>query len=251
MPWTNIPTFTVGQILTSTVMNQFQVNGDIGNLVCTSTSRPAAPETGQTIYETDTNRNMKWSGAAWVDHVTATPAGGELAGTYPNPTVSTLGNVPIHNSSTTLSLRTGNVERIAVDSAGRVRQPYQPCCQLYRDATATAGGVIYWTGTHGVNTGSMWDGSTAVYAPITGIYRVAMQGMSANVINAAYCDIYKNSVYQNRRGYSSSTASGHKWISIDSYIAMNANEYIQWLPNGGDMYSDVAVYLQASLMLVS
>jgi hypothetical protein len=36
----------------------------------TSSTRPAAPWTGQTIYETDTNRNLQYNGSAWV---TTTP----------------------------------------------------------------------------------------------------------------------------------------------------------------------------------
>ena len=34
--------------------------------VCTSTSRPSSPYTGQTIFETDTNRMYVWNGTAWV-----------------------------------------------------------------------------------------------------------------------------------------------------------------------------------------
>lgn len=65
MPWTNLPTFTVGQVLTSTVMNQMRVNATIGHTICTSSSRPAAPDTGQMIYETDTQRVLVYSGTAW------------------------------------------------------------------------------------------------------------------------------------------------------------------------------------------
>jgi hypothetical protein len=36
-----------------------------GIAVCLSTTRPASPYTGQTIYETDTDRPMVWDGAAW------------------------------------------------------------------------------------------------------------------------------------------------------------------------------------------
>lgn len=34
--------------------------------VCTSTTRPAAPYTGQVIFETDTNRMLVWNTSAWV-----------------------------------------------------------------------------------------------------------------------------------------------------------------------------------------
>ena len=34
--------------------------------VCTSTTRPASPYTGQVIFETDTNRMLVWNTTAWV-----------------------------------------------------------------------------------------------------------------------------------------------------------------------------------------
>jgi hypothetical protein len=39
--------------------------------VCTSTTRPTAPYEGQTIYETDTDLMLVWSGSAWVEVVSA------------------------------------------------------------------------------------------------------------------------------------------------------------------------------------
>ena len=65
MPLTNIPTFTVGQVLTSATMNNMRVNATIGHTICTSSSRPAAPDTGTMIYETDTARMLVWNGSAW------------------------------------------------------------------------------------------------------------------------------------------------------------------------------------------
>lgn len=65
MAWTNIPTFTVGQVLTSTVMNQMRENANIGHLVCTSSNRPAAPDNGTMIYETDTLAFVVWNGTYW------------------------------------------------------------------------------------------------------------------------------------------------------------------------------------------
>lgn len=35
-------------------------------VICTSSTRPAAPVTGRAIYETDTLREMRWDGATWV-----------------------------------------------------------------------------------------------------------------------------------------------------------------------------------------
>lgn len=48
--------------------------------VCTSSTRPASPYTGMTIYETDTNRMYVWNGTAWVipNQTTQNPEGLEL-----------------------------------------------------------------------------------------------------------------------------------------------------------------------------
>ena len=55
-------------------------------VVCTSSTRPAAPLVGQTIFETDTGRLLVWKGAAWklvtpeMDGVTFTTQTGPSAG---------------------------------------------------------------------------------------------------------------------------------------------------------------------------
>jgi hypothetical protein len=35
-------------------------------ITCTSTTRPASPDEGMTIFETDTDRVLLWNGSAWV-----------------------------------------------------------------------------------------------------------------------------------------------------------------------------------------
>jgi hypothetical protein len=40
--------------------------GSLKQGVCTSTTRPASPYTGQVIFETDTKQTLVYSGAAWV-----------------------------------------------------------------------------------------------------------------------------------------------------------------------------------------
>lgn len=37
-----------------------------GTIICTSSTRPASPFEGQTIYETDTDLELRWTGSAWV-----------------------------------------------------------------------------------------------------------------------------------------------------------------------------------------
>lgn len=57
--------------------------------VCTSTTRPT-PTEGSLIYETDTNKLMLWNGTSWVTPMTNQSAGGDLSGTYPSPTISSV-----------------------------------------------------------------------------------------------------------------------------------------------------------------
>jgi hypothetical protein len=90
MSWTNLPAFTVGQILTSATMNDMRENANIGHLICTSTSRPAAPDEGTMIYETDTDLLYVWTGAAWlqVRRTTDSVATSLLTGTIPTSTLT-------------------------------------------------------------------------------------------------------------------------------------------------------------------
>lgn len=82
MAWTNVPTFTVGQVLTAATMNNMRVNATIGHTICTSSSRPASPDTGMMIYETDTGYTRVYDGSLWRQ---ASPA----------PTVTSLPASPV------------------------------------------------------------------------------------------------------------------------------------------------------------
>ena len=49
------------------VNNNFtKIDSQIGYSICTSSTRPSAPYTGQPIYETDTGLRRYWSGSAWI-----------------------------------------------------------------------------------------------------------------------------------------------------------------------------------------
>jgi hypothetical protein len=54
--------FTPG-VLTSSDVNTFLMRQAV--IVCTSTTRPASPNEGMTIYETDTDLTLQYTGTAW------------------------------------------------------------------------------------------------------------------------------------------------------------------------------------------
>ena len=100
MAWTDIPDFTVGQVLTSSRMNEMRDNANIGHVVCTSATRPSSPDTGAMIYETDTGKSYIWDGSAWQ----------QIAVSGSSPTLDTLTvsgyryspNIPMFSASGTV-----------------------------------------------------------------------------------------------------------------------------------------------------
>lgn len=50
---------------TGTTWSQRYTRQSAGTILCTSTSRPSAPATGDQIYEVDTRTQKVWTGAAW------------------------------------------------------------------------------------------------------------------------------------------------------------------------------------------
>lgn len=53
-------------VVTDLNENYDKIDDAVGTTVCTSTTRPASPFTGQTIFETDTNHFLVYSGTQWI-----------------------------------------------------------------------------------------------------------------------------------------------------------------------------------------
>jgi hypothetical protein len=57
-------TFTASSPLTAAQLNDYLMEQAV--ISCTSSTRPSSPNEGMTIYETDTDRILAYSGSAWV-----------------------------------------------------------------------------------------------------------------------------------------------------------------------------------------
>lgn len=58
-------TFVAGEVLTASDVNTYLMKQVV--IVCTSGTRPSSPNEGMTIYETDTDKVLVYSGSAWVE----------------------------------------------------------------------------------------------------------------------------------------------------------------------------------------
>lgn len=58
-------TFTAGSVLTASDVMTYLMNQVV--IVCTSGTRPGSPSEGMTIFETDTDKYLSYSGSAWIE----------------------------------------------------------------------------------------------------------------------------------------------------------------------------------------
>lgn len=63
-------TFTAGSVLTAAEVNDYLMRQAV--IVCTSGTRPASPVEGMTIYETDTDKLLIYSGSSWIEGLNLT-----------------------------------------------------------------------------------------------------------------------------------------------------------------------------------
>ena len=172
----------------------------IGSLkpgVCTSSTRPASPYEGQTIYETDTDVLSIWNGSAWK-------------------TVS-------------------STKGATFDSTGRMTNPVQPCFFVSNEAgsTASSGNKITFN-TESLDVGGCWDTTNHRFtAQVTGYYEITYSIL--NAAGAAFwVEIKKNGTAittgQYPRGY---TGTQYTPATATGILSLSANDYLEfWVGTG-------------------
>ena len=133
--------------------------------------------------------------------------------------VSGRGNYP-------LLMETNGIERMRIDSSGRVTMPYQPMCWLTHNSIVsyTQNALIQWTSSY--DPLSMFSGAPnyRVTVPVAGRYRITVD-LLINSGSTSPMAIY---VRQNgslvRRFYT--TNDGYQTSSISIILNCSANDYI-------------------------
>jgi hypothetical protein len=207
-----------------------------GHQVVTGITLPAAPIDGQVVYETDTKKIMNWNGSSWVEVMKSglTPASGDLSGTYPNPTVRNITNSPIHNSNTTLSFRTSNVERMSVDASGRLSLPYQPAASGWmNNGAGSLANAFYVANNLVINRGGHYNTSNGRFTcPVAGAYAMFYQTIAWASPGYGYVDVYKNGSGTGMFAHYNLTnlPGGNNWanLNVNAVIDCAANDYLQF-----------------------
>jgi hypothetical protein len=156
--------------------------------VCTSTTRPVVPYTGQTIFETDTSRILSWSGSAWVG-------------------VSSLNGLQI-------------------DDSGRVTTPQRPFFFARGgDGTYTSGVIPYTTETYDI--GNNYNASTSTFtAPVSGLYQFNAQFFAMPSLAGGADFIAGGQSFRYGREFADTSYEGYA-ISVSYYLTASQTAYLQ------------------------
>jgi hypothetical protein len=169
-----------------------------------------------------------------------------------NPSVShTVGTA----NATPLHLRTNSIDRLKIDSAGRVNMPYQPHVYLRANGhiyatTANTWEQITTAGTFSVESsvGSEWDNTTNRYTvQKAGTYRITVNHLSKD---QAHSRVLINGV-DNGQSHSRQGETGYCATSGINFLKyLNAGDYIEfgkYISSAGYIYNHPYSHFTISL----
>ena len=163
-----------------------------GTIICTSSTRPASPFEGQTIYETDNSRQLVWDGLGWV----------APSVTYRPPMCKASGNTTVPDSSdTTCSFSTEVFDTDGIFSPTSTDFTIQTAGVYLFTAEVNFNGTVNYRGDVYIQkNGSGWRARTTQYGTVER-FPVTVAD------NASVGDVYTVRVYQDNTTNASKTCS--------------------------------------------
>ena len=136
--------------------------------VCTSTSRPASPFEGQTIYETDTDMLAIWSGSAWRYIAATTPTNGTVLQVISNQittasTTTSTSYVDATNLNSTITPKSSSSKILVLASVGTGHADATGgFLRLLRNSTVVGADPQVWFYTGNAN--SLYSGAQSTFS---------------------------------------------------------------------------------------
>ena len=126
-------------------------------------------------------------------------------------------------------------ERMRIDSAGRVTQPYQPYGKASSSSAVTAGNFAALNNAVVVR-GGIVAGTNRFTVPVAGAYQVTYNHLGENASTQGA--IYKNGARVNGTSTQETASGGNGGLSSQSIIVLAANDYIQYQCRGGKFHGN-------------
>lgn len=121
----------------------------------------------------------------------------------------------------------GLVERLGVDSAGRVTMPFQPAFQVFNISRGPATGIQTYNSTH-LNRGNHMNAATGTFtAPIAGAYFFQFHTLTQNNGTVGDAQIQVNGNTFARNYVDAFGGSYHRPISIGVFVSLAANDTVR------------------------
>lgn len=144
------------------------IDAAVGVVICTSSTRPGTPWTGQIVYETDTNSFQVWNGTAWASATFVESVTPTNTVTFTNKTLTS----PHETTTVTGTAATGTIAYNTVTQS-----------DLYYTSSATGNFTLNFRGDSGVTLTSLMnvgDTITTVFRNTNGSTAYYLTGVSVD-----------------------------------------------------------------------